>query len=168
MKKIILVTVVLTIITGTALFGYGAQEEEEIDRSIPPRWGLEFNEEDLLNLTGTLILEPGELPALRAEGKRYELMYPHFLDDDIDMTDGESVTIEGFLVPGSRWQDEEDALFLKVTKAVIDGEEYELEPFAGRSGPRMSGHRMGGMKNMGRPPRGQGMGNPVPAPRGRR
>ncbi len=167
MKKIILFTVVLTVITGTALFGYGAQEEDEIDRPIPSRWGMEYNEEDLLNLSGTLILEPGELPALQAAGKRYELMYPLFLDDDIEMTDGKSVTVEGFLVPGPRWEEEEDALFLKVTKAVIDGEEYELEPFAGRYGPRMSDPRSG-MKSMGRNPRGQGLRDQPPAPRGRR
>lgn len=137
MKKIILLTFVLTVIAGTAVFANGEQEGS-FDDAVRPWRGEEFDGE-IISLTGSLKLEEGEFPSLIADGEEYELMYPHFLDDGIELSDGQPVTVEGFLVPGPRWETEGEELHLRVTKAVIDGEEYDLEAYGPGFGPMMGG-----------------------------
>jgi len=166
MKKIILLTVVLTVITGMAVFANGEQEGD-FERAVRP-WNLDGEEPELLSLSGTLKLEYGDRPTLRAGGEEYELMYPPFLDDGIDIEDGEAVTVQGFLVPGPRRSTDDEENYLHVTKAVIDGEEYDLDRIAGGYGPMGGpGGRRGGMMGGGnRDPRGNMPGGM--APRGRR
>lgn len=137
MKKIILLTIVLTVITGMAVFANGEQEGS-FDRAVRP-WNMYDEEPELMSLSGTLQLEYGERPTLLAGGEAYELMYPPFLDDGIDIENGEAVTIEGFLVPGPRWSTDDEENYLHVTKAVIDGEEYELDRIAGGYGAMAGG-----------------------------
>lgn len=55
-------------------------------------------------------------------GITYYLMYPHHIDTDIDLSEGESVTVEGYL-----FETDDTQKILHVTKAVIRGEEYDLE-----------------------------------------
>ncbi len=171
MKKIILLTVVLTVITGMAVFANGEQEGD-FDRAVRP-WNLDGEEPELLSLSGTLRLEYGERPTLLTGGEEYELMYPPFLDDGVEIENGEAVTIEGFLVPGPRRSTDDEENYLHVTKAVIDGEEYDLAMMGGpggrfaRKAPGYSGGRRGGMMGGGnRDPRGNMPGGM--APRGRR
>jgi hypothetical protein len=73
---------------------------------------------------------------LKADGKEYELMVPRFYLYDLELKEGQQVTVEGYVAQG----DEENYMF--VTKAVIDGEEYDLERGRGPGwGPGMMGPR---------------------------
>jgi len=77
MKKIILLTFVLSVITGIALFANGEQEQAVEESSRP--WN--YSGEDSLTLTGSVKLVDGQRPELITGSEEYELMYPPFLDD---------------------------------------------------------------------------------------
>jgi len=109
----------ITVIAGAAVFAEGAQEKEFNDFGEP------------LTLSGTLEFTDPYHPGLNDDGEVYGLMYHPFVDDDIDVRDGDTITVEGFLMPGPRWQGEGIDQYLRVTKAVIDGKEYEVD-FYGR------------------------------------
>ena len=56
----------------------------------------------------------------------YELMYPRYLAEDVQVRDGQTVAVEGYLVPGPRWDWGKDENHLRVDKVIIDGKEYDL------------------------------------------
>jgi hypothetical protein len=146
MKKIILLTIMLTVIAGTAVFANGEQEGG-FDNAVRPR-GSYGEEPELLSLTGTLKLAYGQRPELVTGDEEYELLYPYYLAEGLDIEDGETVAVEGFIVPGHKWKWEENEKHLRVTKAVIDGEEYDLEAYGPGFGPMMGGRygsRRGGL-----------------------
>jgi hypothetical protein len=58
---------------------------------------------------------------LKADGKDYELMVPRFYLYDLDLKEGQQVTVEGYVAQA------EDENYMWVTKAVIGGKEYQLE-----------------------------------------
>ena len=177
MKKIIVLAVLLAAAGGSILFAEGSQEQDQeqyygrgpgagpgFSDMGPSRGGRGtgqyaderwegFNADDVISVTGTLVLVDNFHPALQTGDGVYELMYPRFFDDEIDLEEGETVTVEGFLVPGPRWEEEnEEELYLHVTKAIIDGEEYILDDGQG-PGPRMAGkspRRRGGAEAGGR------------------
>ena len=75
--------------------------------------------------------------------KMYELMYPRYLAEDVQVRDGQTVAVEGYLVPGPRWDWGKDEKHLRVDKVTIDGKGYDLTasfgsgyaPRAGAWGP---------------------------------
>lgn len=82
--------------------------------------GLEFSEEKV-SLTGKLYFEKRMHPELKTGAQEYELMVPRHLLYGLDLKEGQEVSVEGFVAAG------EDESYLWVTKAVIDGKEYDLE-----------------------------------------
>ncbi len=148
MRKIIILTLMLGVLFSAAAFAEGVREKD--DRPGP---GSEWNEGpgygrgphrgrgyapgyndrrddydgELVTVTGTVEYGRERHPELETAEGTYELMYPRYLDYSIDVESGDTVTVEGFLVPGPRWEEDGDAQFLMVTKAVIDGEEYEVD-----------------------------------------
>jgi len=139
MKKIIVFTVLLSVLAGAAVFAAGGQED---DYGYGPRYEdrWEGYGGEIITITGTVKLEGERHPELEAADGTYELMYPPFLDDDLDVREGEAITVEGYLVPGPRWEDTEDEsgeMYLHVTKAVIGGKEYVVQ----HPGPRHGGRR---------------------------
>ena len=107
--------------------GPWAQDEE---------YGLKFSE-DKLTVTGPVYFQNRMHAELKAGGKDYELMVPRFYLYELELKEGQEVTVEGYVAQG----DEES--YLWVTKAVIDGKEYDLER-GGRGrgrGPGMMGPR---------------------------
>jgi hypothetical protein len=99
---------------------------------------LKFSEEKV-TVTGPLYFERRMHAEVKADGKTYELMVPRFYLYDLDLKEGQNVTVEGYVAAG------EDENYLWVTKAVIDGKEYDLErrgrgpmmgPWGGRRGWR--------------------------------
>jgi hypothetical protein len=93
-------------------------------------FGLKFSE-DKVTVTGPVYFQNRMHAELKAGGKDYELMVPRFYLYDLELKEGQQVTVEGYVATG----DEES--YLWVTKAVIEGKEYDLErPGRGR-GPGM-------------------------------
>lgn len=115
-------------------------------RATPPgsRQAPTFSQEKV-SVTGKLYFENLRHPELKSGGKNYELMVPWFYLDQVDLKDGATVSVEGYTVTGVPYDDVEDKddVFLHVTKAVIDGKEYDLEGYGPRGGFRGRGPMMG-------------------------
>ncbi|UCF96990.1 MAG: hypothetical protein JSV89_17705 [Spirochaetaceae bacterium] len=163
-KKIVL----LLLIAGVAAAGAFASGNKENEparpdwRRAPQGEAPEFSEETV-TVTGQLYFENRMHPELKSGTKEYELLVPHFYAYELDLQDGQTITVEGYTVEGMPCYEEEDdeEIHIWVTKAVIDGEEYDLERGGFRGGhmdPRWGmGPGMaprGGM--MGRRPYGSG------------
>lgn len=87
--------------------------------------GLKFSEEKL-TVTGPVFFQNRMHAELKADGKDYELMVPRFYLYELELKEGQQVTVEGYVAQG----DEEN--YLWVTKAIIDGKEFDLERGGGR------------------------------------
>jgi len=86
-----------------------------------------------LVLTGTITLQNQFLPTLKSGDKVYELLVPPFLVSQSGLKDGAKVTVEGYqasyLPPRIAVPEGSQALF--VTKATVDGKEYDLSQYRG-------------------------------------
>ncbi|RLC54381.1 MAG: hypothetical protein DRH89_09585 [Candidatus Cloacimonadota bacterium] len=83
--------------------------------------------EESLILTGKIDLTDVNLPKLTVGEKTYELMVPYRLDYDIDIKDGDEITINGFEVPAYRRDADTELTNLMVTGATYDGTDYDLK-----------------------------------------
>ena len=104
-----------------------------------------------LEITGELYFENKIHPELKSGDQEYELMVPRFYTFGVDLKEGQTITVEGYRVEGPccTMEEEEDEIHLWVSKAVIDGKEYDLSKMSfgkmGRPGPFMRGaHPMSG------------------------
>lgn len=150
-KKMILVL----LIAGVAAAGvFASGNKEEQTRPVPPRPrgqapGLS---EETVTVTGRLYFENRIHPELESGGVVYELLVPRFYAYDLDLEEGQTITVEGNMVedmPCCEELEDEQQLRIFVTRAVIDGEEYDLE--AEGRGPRRG--MMGPDGRPGRPAR---------------
>jgi len=83
--------------------------------------------EEKMTLTGKIDLTDSNLPKLTVGENTYELMVPYRLDYDIDIKDGDEITISGFEVPATRRTADSESTNLMVTGATFDGKEYDLD-----------------------------------------
>lgn len=134
-KKMFLIAVILAVAAGIS-FAEGNKEKAN-EQSEWQRGQGSFSPE-IMELTGTVMIDDEGFPVLKSGNEEYVLMYPNFLDDEIDVQDGDEVTVEGFIAPHPRRGTANDVTYLRVTKATIDGEEYEI-PYGPRDGGRRSG-----------------------------
>ena len=140
-KKIML----LLLVTGIAAAGAFAEgnKEGEPETARPdwrrmPRENAPELSEETITVTGRLYFENLIHPELTSGDVEYELLVPRFYVDELDLEEGQTVTVEGYTVEGMPCCEDEEELRILVTKAVIDGVEYELE----------DGHRMGPGRGM--------------------
>jgi hypothetical protein len=162
-KKIIF----LLLIAGVAAAGAFASgnKEDEYGADRPdwrrmPRGDAPQLSEETVTVTGQLYFENRMHPELKSGGEEYELLVPRFYAYQLELEEGQTVTIEGYTVEGMPCcgDEAEEELHIWVTKAVIDGQEYDLEdgprmgPRWGMMGPGMG--RRGGMMRPGRRPYG--------------
>lgn len=156
-KKIIM----LLLIAGVAATGaFASGDKEEESEAARPEWrhgpwgeAPELSEETI-TVTGQLYFENRMHPELESGSTEYELLVPRFYVGELDLEEGQTITVEGYTVEGMPCCDEEEEgeVHLLVTKAIIDGEEYELDARDFRDGPRWSmgpgrrphGHHSGG------------------------
>ena len=120
----ILMAAMIGLVSVTAVMAEGAQERA--DETVQPRQPYYNGEE--VSVTGTVELTAAGVELAAEDGQTYELMYPRFLAEGVEIESGDTVSVEGYLVPGPRWtwNEEFDENHLRVEKAVIDGKEYEL------------------------------------------
>ena len=116
MKKITIALVLISL-AGMSLFAEGSKEESS--------WESDIEE---LTITGKIDLSDVNAPKLAVGEDLYELMIPYRLDYNIDIKDGDEITIEGFEVPAYRRSTDPETLNLMVTGATFNGEEYDLAP----------------------------------------
>jgi hypothetical protein len=86
-----------------------------------------------LVLTGSVSFQNLIHPTLKTGDKVYELMVPRYLVYQADLKEGAQVTVEGYQVVGrSPWEQGDDGnIDVFVTKATINGKEYDLSQFRG-------------------------------------
>lgn len=161
-QKIVLVLLVLLTAGIISVSAVGQSETEGVPYG--PRWqspssGLG----EKLEVTGELYFENRVFPELKSGDQEYELMLPRFYTFGVDLKEGQTITVEGYQVEGPFCiiEEEGDEIHLWVTKAVIDGKEYDLSSMSfgkmGRPGAFMRGaYHMGGAYPMrgGRMPMG--------------
>ena len=139
MNKKNLIILALLMFSMVSVFAGGNQEQQQYMPGPYGQWQGSFSEE-LLTLKGSLVLEENSFPKINSNGELYSLMYPHALGFSLDLKSGDSLTVEGFEVPGPRWSAEGKEKFIMVSKAIIDGKEYIIP-----NGPMMGrGYGMGG------------------------
>ena len=146
--------IVLLLIGGIAATGaFASGDKEEPQR--PPRWDGPQMSEETITVTGQLHFEDRMHPELESGGREYELLVPRYYAYELDLEEGQTVTVEGYTVEGMPCCEEEegDEIHLWVTKAVIDGKEYDLEDGSRMGmGPRGGMHPRWGMMGPGRRP----------------
>jgi hypothetical protein len=123
-------------------------------------WPAPTFSEQTISVTGQLYVENRVHPELKSGDKVYELLVPRYYVYEADLKEGQTITVEGYTVTGMpmfEGEDNED-VHLWVTKAVIDGKEYDLERYGrGPMGGRGWGHGRGWMGRRGPAPhRGYG------------
>ena len=127
MKRFLVLSVMVAIVglfTVTLVTAEGAQER--VEGNAPASAQNQYYNGEKLSIEGTVKLTASGVKLNATDGKDYTLMYPRFLAESVQVKDGDSVTVEGFLVPGPRWDPDEDTNYLRVEMATIDGKEYDL------------------------------------------
>ncbi len=127
-KGLIIPAVLCMALAGTA-FASG-QKEPQAPAASP---GQAAPEQKLV-VTGALAFQNLIHPTLKSGDKVYELMVPRRLVYQSGLKEGAQVTVEGYQVQGMPWRAGRDDgnIDLFVTKATIDGKEYDLSQFRGR------------------------------------
>jgi hypothetical protein len=81
---------------------------------------LEFSEEKV-TLSGPVQFQNRIHPEMKAGGRDYQLLVPRFYVYELELKDGQELTVEGYVAQG------DEVSYLWVTGAVIDGKQYDLE-----------------------------------------
>ena len=156
-KGIMLLAVLLT--AGSMVFASGQKDkDDDFDRDdygwgYGPRWGMMdprdyddcpcYDEDaETVNLTGTIDFTAAGT-TLNAGGKTWLLMYPMWALQDVEISRGDKVAVEGYVVtdPVNDFRETKEGNYLHVTKAEINGKTYELDQSG--YGGMMGGGRMG-------------------------
>lgn len=148
-QKIVLVLFILLTAGIISVSAVGQSETEGVPYG--PGWQSRSSElGEKLEITGELYFENKIHPELKSGDQEYELMVPRFYTFGVDLKEGQTITVEGYQVEGPycTMEEEEDEIHLRVSKAVIDGKEYDLSSMdfgkMGRPGSFMRGaHPMG-------------------------
>jgi hypothetical protein len=130
-KKIFTVSLVL----GLALAGMAfANGQKEPVAPVPGQAPLAGTTDQRLVVTGSVSIGNLIHPTIKSGDKVYELLVPRSLVYRSGIKEGAQVTVEGYLVQGMpMWQQGDDGnLDLFVTKATIDGKDYDLSQYGGR------------------------------------
>lgn len=145
---------------GPGMMGGYRYSDEQADKRFEGREAAideYLKSQETVSLSGTLSLVNGELPYIEKDGTKYSIMAPWSYLDDLNLTNGMAVSVEGYVMPGPplQWDDSEKNLM--VTKAVIDGKEIVIDhpmdgsayggPMGGKPGHGRGGARMGGPRS---------------------
>ena len=114
---------------------------------------------EILTINGSLILVNGELPSIENNGVKYTLMAPLLQVQDLNLENGMNISVDGYEMPGQPLQWDSAEKSIMVTKAVINGEEIEIDHDAGTFGMMGNGGLGGANRMMGNTSRG-GFGGP--------
>ena len=101
-------------------------------------------------------------PTVKTDKEEYALMVPGRYRYEIDVKEGDTIKAEGYLLSNAGWSKDANQKGLLVTKAVVNGKEYDVDQRGWGPGAMGRGGR-GGRGGM----RGPGMmgGNWGPGPR---
>jgi hypothetical protein len=139
-KKIFIVSTVLILAIAGLAFASGQKEPAATAGAATA---------EKLTLTGNVYVQDKIHPVLKSGGKEYELMVPPYLVAQIDLKEGSQITIEGYTVQGMGWHQQvegtDDDIDVRVTKATINGKDYDLGQYYGPMMGGQAGYGRGGM-----------------------
>lgn len=104
---------------------------------------------EILAISGKLSLVNGELPTIESDGVQYYVMAPWVQIEDLNLEDGMDISVEGYEMPGPPMQWDNTEKSIMVTKAVINGEEIDVDHTYGEYG-MMGSFGRGGFGGPGR------------------
>jgi hypothetical protein len=138
-KKILAISLVLGLALAAVSFASGQKEPAAPGQSAVPG---QADKGQKLVLTGNVAFQNLIHPTLKSGDKVYELMVPRFLVYRANLKEGAQVTVEGYEVRGmmSGSQGDDGNIDVFVTKATINGKDYDLSQFRG---PRGGGYGRG-------------------------
>ena len=139
-RKVLMTVLALSLALAASAFASGEKEAAPAPGAAAGRPPFAAQAGEKLTLTGTLALDGLWHPVLKSGGKEYVLMVPRYLTANLDVKEGEQVSVEGYTVTGAPRGVEEGDIALFVTKATIKGKEYDLSQ---SRGPMMGGARGG-------------------------
>ncbi|WP_319559115.1 hypothetical protein [Marispirochaeta sp.] len=116
MKRISLVFLIAAALSAM-VFAEGAQETPAPGRFAPAETSV---------LTGTISIQSFP-PVLNADGQEYYVMVPPYAVDGIKISEGQEITLEGFVHQGYGRFAAPGSTVIAVTRATIDGTEYEID-----------------------------------------
>ncbi len=125
-KKTLLIALVLILTASLSVFAKGETEA----KSAADVW-------ETVSVTGTISFRDYPHPELTSGRTVYELLVPQYALYEIDVEAGATVTVEGIRM---ETPDDSDDVYLRVVKAIIDGEEYEVPAAPGYGGGRGFAH----------------------------
>lgn len=140
----VLTAAVIGIFSVSTLAAEGVQERWDGDTPGDTRAPAQspYYSSEKVSVSGTVELTAAGVELKAHDGQEYSLMYPRFLADGVEVKDGDSISVEGYLVPGPRWEADENENHLRLETVTLNGEEYNL---ASAHGPRGGyGHKSGG------------------------
>jgi len=163
--KVLFIVLLAAAVSATTVFARGSRE----DTRAPWNRGPEISEKKT-EVTGKLSFDDWH-PVLKTDKEEYVLMVPGRYRNDIDVKEGDTVQAEGYLVTGAPCCTDENEKALLVTKAVVNGKEYQIDergwggmgPWRGGMMGQRYGRPYGGMRGPGM--MGPNWG-PGPGPRG--
>ena len=130
-----LLTILMVCAVSIPLIAEGIQEEQE--QVEYGRRAYQDRELEDISVTGAIQFTLSHPKLVSSNGDEYSLLYPMFLADNIEINDGDNITVVGQIVPGPVRQADNDTAYLRVGKVSFDGKEYDLDSLS-PMGP--SGH----------------------------
>jgi hypothetical protein len=133
MMNRVLITALILVLAGGMVGAFAeGQSEDPSSQFGPGRRSSELHAREEVTLTGQVYFEDLDFPVLKTAEKEYGLMVPRFYTYDIDIEEGQTITVEGLLgpedMPGGRFTDTDSIeSHVMVTKAIIGGEEFEID-----------------------------------------
>ena len=147
-RKIFGIACTLAVFASLAAFGTGQKEPAPAQGAPAQSSPAPSVANQKLVLTGNVYLQNEQHPVLKSGGKEYELMVPRYLVWNLDVKEGEEVTVEGYQVQGMPMHSQDDGdIDVFVTKATFRGKEFDLSGYRGEMarGGRGQMMRGGGM-----------------------
>jgi hypothetical protein len=147
-KKILSVSLVLGLALAGLAFASGQKEP-----GVPGQAGPGAADQKVVVVTGSVSINNLIHPTIKSGDRVYELLVPRYLVYRSGIKEGAKVTVEGYTVQGTTMQrlSDDGNVDLFVTKATVDGKDYDLSQYRGRFA---GGYGCGGG------PRGRWMGGP--------
>jgi hypothetical protein len=152
-KKILTVSLVLGLALAGMAFASGQKEPGVPGQAAPG------TTDQLVVVSGSVSINNLIHPTIKSGDKVYELLVPRYLVYRSGVKEGAKITVEGYTVQGrpAGLRSNDGAIDLFVTKATIDGKDYDLSQYRGRFA---GGYRDGYGGGYCGGPRGRWMGGP--------
>lgn len=151
MKRTVFVAALWLVLSGALVFAAGGRETAQLP---------DGSEAQLVQLSGTVHQDIGQPLVLKTTDGSYHLALPMFMLGDLQVAQGEAVSVEGYLYPAGL-SPYGSLPFLRVVKARIQDTEYVFagaQGFGRQAGPMMQpmhGAATGRMGGRGQTPRGR-------------